>query len=217
MPVDDSLCRWLAVTACTVVAASMAPAAEAAACPAPAMECTAAADIEREAIDRIGRYAVASWRNARIPSGDWADCSQQLFVELLQRLSPTRLAAAIGEADSSERRELNRAVWCVVQRHRRMPRMLPLGGRSPADDRSDSSAATGPRLIERLREATSLSDRQRRVLILSAEGLSVAEIAARLELPPARISDEKYKGIQRLRREWLPASRDDSLLAGASG
>ena len=33
------------------------------------------------------------------------------------------------------------------------------------------------------------------------EGWSVMEIANRLDLPPARVSDEKYKGIAKLREQ----------------
>jgi RNA polymerase sigma factor (sigma-70 family) len=46
-----------------------------------------------------------------------------------------------------------------------------------------------------------LSERQQHVIRRSLEGWSVAEIAEELQAPAARISDEKYKAIQRLRAE----------------
>ena len=44
-----------------------------------------------------------------------------------------------------------------------------------------------------------LSARQRDVMRRWIDGDSVAEIAAALELPPARVSDEKYKAIRKIR------------------
>jgi RNA polymerase sigma factor (sigma-70 family) len=45
-----------------------------------------------------------------------------------------------------------------------------------------------------------LSPRQQRILQMSFEGWSVAEMAAELNLSAERVSDEKYKAVQRLRQ-----------------
>jgi len=44
-----------------------------------------------------------------------------------------------------------------------------------------------------------LTDRQRQVLRLWAEGYEVPDIAKELNTTAARVSDEKYKAIRRLR------------------
>ena len=44
-----------------------------------------------------------------------------------------------------------------------------------------------------------LSPRQRRIVQMTLEGWSVHEMARELRLPAARISDEKYKAIRKLR------------------
>jgi RNA polymerase sigma factor (sigma-70 family) len=51
-----------------------------------------------------------------------------------------------------------------------------------------------------------LSSRQQQILDLSFDGWSVNEIAAKLELPAARISDEKYKAIRKLREVMVEAA-----------
>ena len=45
-----------------------------------------------------------------------------------------------------------------------------------------------------------LSPRQQRILQLSFDGWSVADIATDMRLSGERVSDEKYKSIQRLRQ-----------------
>jgi DNA-binding NarL/FixJ family response regulator len=44
-----------------------------------------------------------------------------------------------------------------------------------------------------------LSDRQRRIIALSADGWAVPDIAAELRTSPERVSDEKYKAVRKLR------------------
>jgi RNA polymerase sigma factor (sigma-70 family) len=52
-----------------------------------------------------------------------------------------------------------------------------------------------------------LTDRQHEIIRLSLEGWSVAEMAQRLQLPPQRVSDEKYKAIHKL-QTWIGQSPD---------
>jgi RNA polymerase sigma factor (sigma-70 family) len=44
-----------------------------------------------------------------------------------------------------------------------------------------------------------LSERQQRILNLICDGHNVADIATELAMTPERVSDEKYKAIQKLR------------------
>lgn len=153
------------------------------------------------AIRKIERYCTASWRNAGIHRQDWEDCTQQALAELLERGSREQLTQAIEDAQSEERRELNRAVWRTAQRWRRAERWSPLdetavaidGPSQPAREAWEQIVAAGERCLSR---------RQQQILTLAHDGWHVAEIAERLCLSPARVSDEKYKAIMKL-REFL--------------
>src|SRR5438094_162707 len=59
-----------------------------------------------------------------------------------------------------------------------------------------------------------LSQRQQRILRLSFEGWSVHEISDELNLPPERVSDEKYKAIRKLRAR-LAGGSEMRTAAGA--
>ena len=159
---------------------------------------------ESRAIESIDRYCQASWRNARIAPQDWEECTQQTFAELLDRVSRDRWSVAIEDKESSERRELNRSIWRIAQRWRRAPR--PRHGSTEllaAQSPSPQKDTDGPNLDD-VRQAisspdTGLSARQQDVMCRWIDGDTVAEIAADLDLPPARVSDEKYKAIRKLR------------------
>jgi RNA polymerase sigma factor (sigma-70 family) len=68
----------------------------------------------------------------------------------------------------------------------------------PGNDR------TADRQLELADEVASvlehLSRRQRRILVLWSEGWSVRDIADELGLSAARVSDEKYKALYKLRQ-----------------
>ena len=163
---------------------------------------------ESRAIESIDRYCQASWRNARIAPQDWEECTQQTFAELLDRVSSDRWSVAINDKDSSERRELNRSIWRIAQRWRRAPRhhhgsIELLATQSP----SAKNGSDEPNMDD-VRQAvsspdTGLSARQQDVMDRWIDGSTVAEIAADLDLPPARVSDEKYKAIRKLRAKLV--------------
>lgn len=163
------------------------------------------AQAEAGALERINGYCATSWRNAQIAPQDWDDCTQQVFAELLDRVSREGLTRAIEDAESHERRELKRSIWCTIQRWRRLPRP---GHLEPGDlpDPSGSGGDSQLPTLDELREAVAsdrlaLSLRQQRILISWFDGSSIAEIAAELKLPAARVSDEKHKALKKLRRQ----------------
>lgn len=159
---------------------------------------------EAQAVEQIGRYCTVSWRNAGIPSQEWPDCTQQTFELILERLSRGKLTEAIAEADSRERRELNRSIWCVVQRWRRRPRQRPLQVDRCADPSSlpepPGRTEDTPAGEEIARALERLTPRQRRIISKWMHGASISRIAAELGLSPERTSDEKYKALRKLRR-----------------
>ena len=88
----------------------------------PVSESRAQAD---RAVTDISRYCTACWRNARLHPDHWADCTQEVFARLMERVdlnSWDRLLQAEGE----ERRELVRAIDAVKKRNQRAHKPLAL-------------------------------------------------------------------------------------------
>ncbi len=172
--------------------------------PASATAAGAAAPTAR-AVNDISRYCTACWRNARLHPDCWTDCTQEVFCRLLERVTPDawdRVLAAEGE----ERRELVRAIDTVRKRTQRARRYAPADVEAVADRRDGHDRRLADdRDAVRQRAAELLTPRQQRVLQLSFEGWSVADIAAELRVPAERVSDEKYKAIHKLRAHFRPA------------
>lgn len=159
------------------------------------------------AVTDIQRYCTACWRNARLDPGLWDDCTQEVCVRLLTkaRAGALDLTQVLAE-DTPERRELVRAIDTVRKRVQRMRKAAPLS------DTLLSDQAPGGREAERLelgdlllsaRRAV-LSARQDRIIELWMRGWSVPDIAERLRLSTARVSDEKYKALRKLQRHLAP-------------
>jgi len=169
----------------------------------------ASEDLAPRAVQDITRYCSACWRNARLPLDCWGDCTQDVFQRLLERV-PTERWTQVLAADSEERQEFLRAIDTVkkrVQRDRQRWSHLQHEApdhRAPRDqERADSHA--------NLRHAAeqTLTQRQQRIVQRSCEGWSVAEIAEEMRIAPARVSDEKYKAIQKLRAHFGSANEWD--------
>jgi RNA polymerase sigma factor (sigma-70 family) len=159
------------------------------------------------AVNDINRYCTACWRNARLPADTWPDCTQEVFGRLLERVDPPSWGRVLQD-EGEERREFLRAIDAVKKRTQRS-RKLSGGLVELAADPRDLSERRLAEDREAVRQAAAelLSLRQQRILQRSFEGGSVHEIAAELDLTPARISDEKYKAIRKL-RERLCVSGD---------
>lgn len=156
---------------------------------------------ESEVVHQIQRYCAASWRNANLARTDWCDCSQQLLCELLEQGDRRHLEPAIRQADSEERKELNRAIWRIVKRQRRQEArsMLPLNGREPPHSLGAQETEELMAEVMHIGEHE-LSARQLRILQMTSEGHAIADIAKHLGIPATRVSDEKYQGIRRIRQ-----------------
>ena len=161
---------------------------------------------DTQAVEQIERYCTTSWRNAGIDRQDWPDCTQQALVELLERVS---LTDAIEDTDSDARRELNRTVWRTVQRWRRSPRHLHYDDAAATKcdpNRSQPNDDAWDEVMSIARQQ--LSERQNRILAMIRDGWRVSEIADELAMSPARVSDEKYKAICKLREHLGVGSRE---------
>jgi RNA polymerase sigma factor (sigma-70 family) len=155
-----------------------------------------------KAVQDLSRYCTACWRNARLDPDSWGDCTQEVFCRLLERVAPDSWELAL-KADGDEKREFFRAIDAVKKRNQRTRRFSPLA-LDVADTRTINDETRQDRL-EALRRATGacLTQRQRDIVRMSLEGWTVHEISAKLELSPARVSDEKYKAIQKLRTKLV--------------
>jgi DNA-directed RNA polymerase specialized sigma24 family protein len=171
---------------------------------------TATAGSETDLVRDIQRYCAVCWRNAHLDPGLWDDCTQEVCCRLLTKARSGQLDLALVLADDTpERRELVRAIDMVRKRVQRAKRYQPI----------DEQLTPGPDLDRRYRErqelgeileaarASVLSDRQDRIVELWTRGWTIPDIAVHLDLPVARVSDEKYKALRKLERHL--AGRDD--------
>jgi RNA polymerase sigma factor (sigma-70 family) len=152
-------------------------------------------EISPQAINNISRYCTTCWRNARLPEDQWNDCTQEVLTRLLKNL-PAQAWEQVLAQETDERREFIRAIDAVKKRAQRgrwqsasMPELV-------ADVRADR---TDEREAVQFAAERVLSERQQRILRLITNGHNVAEIASELAMTPERVSDEKYKAIQKLR------------------
>ena len=157
-----------------------------------------AAEPGEQAVQDISKYCQTCWRNARLPADRWQDCTQEVFIRLLERVEADKWASVLKDDETAERREFVRAIDAVkkrVQRTRKFAGLTPDvsdyrggGENSVRDDRAAVAKAA----------AEVLGPRQRRILELTADGWAVPEIAADLGTTVERVSDEKYKAVKKL-------------------
>jgi RNA polymerase sigma factor (sigma-70 family) len=108
------------------------------------------------------------------------------------------------QCDGEERREFFRAIDAVKKRSQRARRWSTSSADSVADRRDAHvrRVADDREVVRQMAECV-LSPRQQQIIELSFDGWSVHEIAGKMDLSAARVSDEKYKAIRKL-RESLP-------------
>lgn len=170
---------------------------------------------ESDMVRDIQRYCTVCWRNARLDPGLWDDCTQEVCCRLLEkaRAGQLELNLVLGE-DNPERRELVRAIDMVRKRVQRSKRYQPLDDHStpgPDIDQRNRNRQELGEILEAARAAV-LSPRQDRIVELWTRGWAVPEIAENLNLPVARVSDEKYKALRKLENHL--AGRRDELDLG---
>lgn len=156
--------------------------------------------LKSTAIDSIQRYCASSWRQAGIPQHEWEDCTQDTILELLSRLPKSQVNQAIEDPGSPERRELMRCVWCVTQRWRRAIAKQPVSLDVLADQVDERSQHRDVDFEELENAIQDLSPTQQQILSLVRHGESVADISAALDIPAARVSDQKYKAVRKLQK-----------------
>lgn len=156
-------------------------------------------NVPAAAVDDISRYCQACWRNARLPADRWQDCTQQVFVRLLERVSPESWPNVLKEFESTERREFVRAIDAVKKRTQRAKVGSILSDDTPDRHNRITNEIKEQRNAVNEISVNVLSPRQRQIVELSFGGWAIPDIAAELGTSPERISDEKYKAVQKLR------------------
>jgi DNA-binding CsgD family transcriptional regulator len=159
---------------------------------------TPTTEVSGEEIRDVTRYCHVCWRNARLPADAWADCTQQVLTRLLQTVPADQWTLML-QADGVEKREFLRAIDAVKKRTQRTRRPGELTA-EVADARQRPTVAVREQW-EAVNVAADrvLSERQKRIVELSANGWAVPDIAAELGTTTERVSDEKYKAIRKLR------------------
>jgi DNA-binding CsgD family transcriptional regulator len=159
---------------------------------------TTPASAEETAVRDLSRYCIACWRNAGVPIDRWADCTQEVFCNLLQRLPKAEWGLVlVGAPDEERRREFLRVVDLVKKRVQREKRADPLDPHVLADPRGTDDLQDVREEVWAVANEV-LTPRQQHILSRCADGYSVADIATELKIPAQRVSDEKYKAIQKL-------------------
>ena len=105
--------------------------------------------------------------------------------------------------ETEARREFIRAIDAVKKRHQRGRWQSAVSPEMVADSRDEQSRGLSDQR-DAVREVSQrvLSDRQKHILGLIFDGHNVADIASELKMSPERVSDEKYKAIQKLRTHF---------------
>ena len=151
-----------------------------------------------KAVQDIGRYCQTCWRNARLPADRWQDCTQEVFVRLLERIEAEKWEAILKDDETLERREFIRAIDAVKKRTQRSRKFATLSADVAEYRGRNENGIRDDRDIVAKASRELLSPRQRRILELTADGWMVPEIATNLETTVERVSDEKYKAVKKL-------------------
>jgi DNA-binding CsgD family transcriptional regulator len=177
---------------------------------APAKSPTDASAIS-SGLSQLNRYLSRTWFRAGVPVQMHDDCSQAVYLTLLQNLGRDRfdsLLVDIGQAgirdvlsrETADGPDFFRAIDTVKKRAQRERTFQPLESipsaavsSGPADTRADWRGA--------LQEAIdqSLSPREAALVYATLKGETPAEIAAQWGVAPKTVSNEKTRVIQKLR------------------
>jgi RNA polymerase sigma factor (sigma-70 family) len=154
-----------------------------------------------KAVTDITKYCQTCWRNARLPADRWQDCTQAVFVRLLERVEADKWGTVLVDSETDERREFLRAIDAVKKRTQRDRKFAALSAELP-ERRPTNTASRDDREAVAKVAAEQLSPRQRRILELTADGWPVPDIATELGTTVERVSDEKYKAIKKLQHHF---------------
>ena len=151
-----------------------------------------------KAVQDISKYCQTCWRNARLPNDRWQDCTQEVFVRLLERIEAEKWDAVLKDDETTERREFIRAIDAVKKRTQRARKFANVTSDVAEYRNRNENDLRDDREIVAKAAREVLSPRQRKILELTADGWTIPQVAIELAAPVERISDEKYKAIKKL-------------------
>lgn len=170
-------------------------------------------------LSQLNRYLNRAWYRAGVPAQMHDDCSQAVYVALLQNLGRDRfdaLLADIGQVgirdvlsrETADGPDFFRAIDTVKKRAQRERTFQPLDSvaASAASSQDDPGATWRGVLQEAIDQ--SLTTREAALIYATLKGETPAEIALQWGVAPKTVSNEKTRAIQKL-REALVADLSD--------
>lgn len=167
----------------------------------PSKAAASTAEPGAKAVTDISKYCQTCWRNARLPADRWQDCTQAVFVRLLERVETDKWGTVLVDSETDERREFLRAIDAVKKRTQRARKFAALSPELPDRQPVNNTTRDDREAVAKV-AAEQLSPRQRRILELTADGWPVPDIAEELGTTVERVSDEKYKAIKKLQHHF---------------
>lgn len=168
---------------------------------------------------QLNRYLNRAWYRAGVAVQMHDDCSQAVFVTLLQNLGRPRFDALLSEIgqvgirdvlsrETADGPDFFRAIDTVKKRAQRERSFQPLDAVVAAGSTTETDAKSSWRSA--LQEAIdqSLNPREAALIYATLKGETPAEIASQWGVAPKTVSNEKTRVIQKL-RDALSADLDD--------
>lgn len=161
-------------------------------------------------LTQLNRYLSRAWYRAGVPVQMHDDCSQAVYVSLLQNLGRPRFDGLLGEIgrtgiknvlsrETPDGPDFFRAIDTVKKRAQREKTFLPID----AIDVTTAASSEDARSLWRnaLQEAIdrSLTPREASLVYETLMGKTPAEIAQQWGIAPKTVSNEKTRVIQKLR------------------
>ena len=161
-------------------------------------------------IAQLNRYLSQAWYRAGIPAQMHDDCSQAVYVTLLQNLGRPQfdsLMAEIGRSgiravlsrETAEGPDFFRAVDTVKKRAQRERNFQPLDTLGVVASPQEGDTQLQQRGALREAIAQSLNPREAALINATLNGETPAEIASQWGVAPKTVSNEKTRVIQKLR------------------
>ncbi len=163
---------------------------------------------------QLDRYLARSWSRAGIPSSRQDDCTQAVYLALLQNLGRDRFDAMVRDIgvsgipdvlsrETPDGPDFFRAIDMVKKRAQRERNGQALDTALTASGRS----AAGPTSLQEA-IARTLNPRETALIQATLQGETPAEIAEQWGVAPKTVSNEKTRAFQKL-REFLTADAVD--------
>lgn len=165
----------------------------------------------RSGLEQLDRYLSRAWYRAGIAPQQHDDCSQAVYMALLQNLGRDRFDGLVGDIgrlgvrevlsrETAEGPDFFRAVDTVKKRAQRERCFQPLDEASDlsASGRDDGVSADWRAALEEAIDR-SLSPREAALIYATLKGETPMEIASQWGVAPKTVSNEKTRVIQKLR------------------